>query len=161
MISQVPDDSQGKAARCPKCGLLIKIPVLSAARPVPPAQAASSPAPPPRVQSVKSLEAATVLSSQPAVSAADAEPFGFALEARGARPRQRKTTSSNLPWIAVAVGGGFLLVIGVVLAAFTGGPKPPEVSQVAGNNPKDTTYYPKQETALPSEKAVPAGVRGD
>jgi S1-C subfamily serine protease len=39
-VSQVPDDSQGKKARCPKCGLLIQIPVMSAAAAKPPASAA-------------------------------------------------------------------------------------------------------------------------
>jgi S1-C subfamily serine protease len=156
MISQVPDDSQGKAARCPKCGLLIKIPVLPVARPIPPVAAASSPATRPPAQPAKPSSAVTSHPHLPAAASVTG-PFSFGLEPASARQDERKAASSNLPWISVAIGGGFVLVIGIIVAAVTGGPKPPEVRQMAQNDPKNTTYYPKEETASQDQKAVFAG----
>jgi len=57
MISQVPDNSQGKQARCPKCGLVMKVPFLPSAPILPDRPVTSTPAAAPKAQPPKSKEA--------------------------------------------------------------------------------------------------------
>jgi hypothetical protein len=153
MVSQVPDDSQGKKALCAKCGLLMQIPVLPA---IQRAQRQSAPKLPQTKGNTPNAanEAVTLRTSPPR-----SPKFPRSVQADNELTEER--SSSKMSWIIAAASGGSVLCIGLIVALVMGTWKSnPEVQPVAQSPARKAAdaVSPKQDPKQTKEEVKPVPV---